>query len=325
MICPMYVAEMAHADKRGFLGSLFQVFITFGIFVAYLAGYFLARMPDANVAWRIALGLPAIPPALLFFAAIVLIPESDRWLAKKDSDYATQRLLNPDAIDKVDYASDGLTPAIAPAESRGGWSGLFSRSHAPKILLGVVLSASVQLTGINALIMYMPSIFEDAHFDSSLSPILTVVAGAANFVATFPALFLVDRLGRRPLLLVGLVIMLTSMATVAGILIAGNTTSTLAWLAFAAILLFQVGFELSPGTLFWIILGEVFPSSVRDQANSLINVVNWIFNIVIVFFFPPLATAVGTGYSLLIFSIVNVLVLVALFFMYKETKGVSLE
>jgi MFS transporter, SP family, galactose:H+ symporter len=325
VICPLYVSEMAQSDRRGLLGSVFQVFITFGIFVAYLSGYFLAQMPDYTVSWRIAFGLGAVPPGILFFAALVFIPESDKWLSKQDAEHATQRLLNPDAMDRVDYASDGLTPAPSTADSKGGWSGLFSRHHGLKILLGIVLSASVQLTGINALIMYMPSIFENAGFEKTLSPILTIVGGAANFVATFPALLLVDRLGRRPLLLSGLMLMLVSMATVAGIMIRGDMTATLAWVVFGAILAFQVGFELSPGTLFWIILGEVFPSSVRDQANSLVNVVNWIFNVIIVFFYPPLASAVGVGYSLLIFSIVNILVLIVLFFMYKETKGVQLD
>lgn len=321
-MCPLYVSEMAQPERRGFLGSIFQVFITFGIFVAYLSGYFLARMDDYNLSWRLALGFGAIPPALLLAAALIAIPESDRWLAQRDSQFATQRLINPDAKENNEEA---VAMSLVGAKDRGGWSGLFSRKYAFQIVLGIVLSSSVQLTGINALIMYMPSIFDGAGFPKTTSPILTIVGGAANFLATFPALFLVDRLGRRPLLLVGLVIMLISMATVSGIMIAGNVTTVLAWVVFAAILLFQVGFELSPGTLFWIILGEVFPPSVRDQANSLINVVNWIFNVIIVFFFPPLAEAIHLGFSLLIFSLVNIVVLIALFFMYKETKGVTFD
>lgn len=304
VVCPMYVSEMSPDDKRGALNSLFQVAITFGILVSYLIGYFLQypRTDNKYFSWRIMLGLVSIPGVFLLYVSLFRMKESKFWKLQRQSVAVYDENDNINSIE----------------EDKNSWKVLFNKRESKNLIVGVVLAVSLQLTGINGIIFYMPKLFEKADL-GSLSGILTIVVGAWNFITTFISLFLVDKFGRRPLLLSGLALMALSLLMIAIVFLTA-TGKVLGWTAFAAIMLFHLGFEMSPGTLFWVIINELFSSNVKTKANSLMNTLNWGFNLCVSFLFPILLEKI-TKATFFIFFGINTLCLIYLWIFFKETKG----
>lgn len=299
VICPMYVSEMAPEHRRGALSSLFQVAITFGIFIAYITGYFLQypRYDMKMLSWRTMLGISAIPGLILLYVSLFKMPESTFWKERRRRSSSIQ-----------DFESIKV--------QKRGWKSLFY-DEKRALVIGIMLAVSLQLTGINGIIFYMPTLFDKAGL-KSLSGILTIVVGFWNFVATFISLFFVDRFGRKPLLISGLVMMAVSLFMLAIVFLVASGT-VLGWTSFAAIMLFHLGFEVSPGTLFWVIINETFSSSVREKATSLMNALNWAFCLFVSFIFPILLEN-ATKATFFIFFGINIVCLVFLWIFYKE-KG----
>lgn len=307
VVCPMYVSEMSPDDKRGALNSLFQVAITFGILISYLIGYFLQypRTDNKYFSWRIMLGISSIPGVFLLYVSLFRMKESKFWKLKQQS------LLTYDENDSIN----------SNEEEQDSWKVLFGKNERRNLFIGIVLACSLQLTGINGIIFYMPKLFEKADL-KDLSGILTIVVGAWNFISTFISLLLVDKFGRRPLLLSGLTVMAISLLMIAIVFLTA-TGKVLGWTAFAAIMLFHLGFEISPGTLFWVIVNELFSKNVKTKANSLMNTLNWGFNLTVSFVFPILLGKI-TKATFFIFFGINALCLIYLWIFFKETKRKSI-
>lgn len=328
VVCPLYVSECAPSEKRGFLGTFFQVSITFGIVVAYVVGFLLQPSPSRNLllAWRVMFGMGAIPSLLLLYVALFVMKESGVWLEKVSKHH--HRDVSSDMFGKSGSSSDAKAPLLGSASSDmsspfgqsgvQGWKGLFSRPTFLALLIGILLALDLQATGINGILFYLPKVLE-SRGTPHMASILTIVVGVVNFASTFFALFLVDRSGRKPLLLIGTAIMAVSLALVG---VSFYVKGAGVWFTFSATALFHVGFEIGPGSLFWIIISEIFPAGVRSEANGFINLIQNILNLFVCLLFPQMLHALQGG-IFFGFAGIAAIIGVAMLFLYKETKDES--
>jgi len=290
VVLPMYVTEISPADKRGSLGTFFQIFITLSIFIAYLLGYALVGRVKND--FRILFGLGAIPALILFIISATIMPESPLWQSAPEE---KQQILNNDL----------------QSSRRGGWTLLFSNSSAKPLFLGIVLAITLQLTGINAIIYYAPKILSN-NFNSVLLAANGIMAW--NFVTTLISIALVERLGRRTLYLINLPLLCISNITLGFDyqFIDGPTQGYVAMVCFA---IFILGFEAGPGSLFWISITELFPNSIRDEAVATINFLQWGCNLLLSLTFPVLTQSLGLGVVYWIFSGVGIVGTIIIFFL----------
>lgn len=202
---------------------------------------------------------------------------------------------------------------------------LLFTTHSKFMLIGLMLAVTLQLTGINAIINFAPSIFEAAGLGSDNAQLFaTVGVGAWNFITTLGALFLVERVGRRILILGGLVIM-TVANVIAGVLFIWSTSNIAGILSIPIVFIFIAGFEISIGCLFWPLLTEIFPPGVRDAGASLMNGIQWTFNILLALFFLPLSDLIGQFTVFWIFALFGVLCFAFLWFKLPETRAEAIE
>jgi sugar porter (SP) family MFS transporter len=323
MLTPLYLAEIAPKNQRGAIVSLNQFCITCGILVSYLADYALAGAADN---WRWMLGLGVVPGTALFVGMLTL-PESPRWLAGLGRmDEARAALLRMHKAGEVGAElADLRTDLVREGGRIAPWSALFSAHGRLPLILGVSLAVFQQITGINTVIYYAPTIFQSAGMSSaSVSILATAGVGLVNVIMTVVAMRLMDRAGRRILLLTGLAGMIAMLL----VLSAGFTLGSqgeVAYLTVASVALYVGFFAIGLGPVFWLLISEIFPLEVRGRGMSLATVSNWGSNFVVTLVFPGVVAALGSATAFLIFALLS---LGALAFTYKyvpETKGRSLE
>jgi SP family arabinose:H+ symporter-like MFS transporter len=315
---PVYIAELAPAKWRGRLVGLFQINIVVGILLAYLSNAIIAHFNLGVIEWRVDLGV-AVLPAALFLILLLSVPQSSRWLVSQNRiDEALlilQRMGSPDSQAEVDAIRAGL------AEESGAARGhLFNRRHTLPIVLAITIGMFNQLTGINAILYYLNDIFRDAGFGQVSTDLQTVAIGVANLLATLLGISLVDRLGRKTLLLIGAVgcgICLTGVATVFHI---GAHQALLLPLLVGFIVFFAV----SQGAVIWVYISEVFPTNVRSKGQSLGCSAHWIMNGLITLAFPVVARY-SKSLPFAFFAAMMVVQFLTVLFVYPETKGYSLE
>lgn len=315
---PVYIAEIAPAKWRGRLVGLFQINIVIGILIAYGTNYGIAVLVPGAEQWRWQLGIAAIP-AFLFFVLLFGIPRSSRWLTTQSRvDEARDVLRLMGSAD----AEGELREIVAGVhlERAGHKEPLFQRKYGLPIFLAVSIGIFNQLTGINAILYYLPSIFRYAGFSSLSSDKQAVLVGAMNLVATLIAMSVIDRIGRKPLLLIGSVGCALSLAGVAGIFHMERGQANLLWLLLGFIFFFAI----SQGAVIWVYLSEVFPTRVRNKGQSLGSGANWVANAVISLVFPWIA-ARSTAAPFVFFAAMMVVQFFMVLAIYPETKGVTLE
>jgi MFS transporter, SP family, arabinose:H+ symporter len=315
---PMYIAEIAPADKRGRLVGFFQFNIVFGILLAYFSNYMVGTMGLGDAEWRWKLGLAAIPAAL-FFALLFGIPESPRWLARngrlKDAEDVLRRLGD------ANYRHDLAEIAASVDEGHGAANEpLFRHKYRFPIFLAVSIGMFNQLSGINAVLYYLNDIFEKAGFTKVSSDLQAVAVGATNLLFTIVAMSVIDRLGRKKLLLIGSIGTAIAQAGVAAIFLSGKRQDLLVW----CLVGFIAFFAFSQGAVIWVYLSEVFPTLVRAKGQSLGSFTHWIMNAAISAIFPVLAASSG-GIPFLFFGAMMVVQFFVVLMTYPETKGYSLE
>jgi len=294
-VSPTYVSENAPEHKKGSLGTFFQLAITFGMFLS-----FLVVLPFKNVphSFRYLFGLGIIP-SLLMLVVGIMMPESPAW---KSNNSEKQPLI-------------GSKPQV---QAKGVGYMLANPSTRRVFLIGFLLAVTQQLTGINALMYYAGDIFTSAGIKNSIIP--TIGLGLWNFITTLVSTFLVDRLGRRPLLILGTSIMVASTILVA--LSSQFLHGTIVGIALVVLLLvFVLGFETGEGPLFWVVATELFPPEVQGIGFSLLNLSTWIFNIMLTLGFPPVKAAIGQSGVFWIFSAVGVVCLALMILFLPETKA----
>jgi MFS transporter, SP family, arabinose:H+ symporter len=315
---PMYIAEIAPARLRGRLVGFFQFNVVFGILLAYLSNYLIGLQGFGAAEWRWELGVTAIPAAL-FFMMLFGIPRSPRWLVKKGRLAEARAILS--AIGEEDYEQElqAIIESIRIEQQQAG-EALFTRTHAFPIFLAVSVAMFNQLSGINAILYYLNDIFAHAGFSKLSGSLQAVAIGATNLIFTMVAMSVIDRIGRKTLLLIGSVGTAACLAGVAAIFFTARHESFLLWLLIGYIAFFAF----SQGAVIWVYLSEVFPNNVRAKGQSLGSFTHWIMNALISGTFPLLAASSG-GYPFVFFSLMMALQFFVVLFVYPETKGVSLE
>ncbi len=323
MLTPLYLAEVAPKERRGAIVSLNQFCITLGILVSYLVDYTLT---GAAGNWRWMLGLGVVPGAIMF-AGMLVSPESPRWLAGLGRmDEARAALRRSRGRDDVETELQALRTDLRQEGGRiAPWSALFdARGRAP-LLIGVALAVFQQVTGINTVFYYAPAIFRGAGLSSaSVSILATAGVGLVNVVMTVVAMRLMDHAGRRALLLWSLGGMIVMLLVLSGGFALG-TKGAVAYLTVVSVALYVGFFAIGLGPVFWLLISEIFPLSVRGRGMSVASVSNWGSNFLVTLIFPGMVAALGSAAAFLIFAVLSVLAFAFTYWKVPETKGRSLE
>jgi sugar porter (SP) family MFS transporter len=317
VLAPVYLAEIAPANRRGALVGLFQLNIVIGILLAYGSNFLVAQYIGGADLWRWKLAVSAIP-AVIFFALLFTIPNSPRWLVAKarlvDAESSLRRLGCPDPRTMLDELASPQEPRAAPHQ-RLSWA-----QHRRPILLAVGLACFNQLSGINAVLYYLGDIFAAAGFDAWSADLQSVAVGVTNLLATLLGLALLDRVGRRTLILVGSVGTALALGGVAFIMADHGARG---WLL-PLLVLFIASFAISQGAVIWVYLSEIFPTGVRARGQALGSATHWTLNALISGTFPIIA-AHSKSAPFAFFASMMALQFVAAILFMPETRGVILE
>ncbi len=318
---PIYISEVSPPQARGWQVSLFQLAITIGILAAYVVDYIYTQ----SGGWRWMLGLAVVPGAILGLGMIGM-PESPRWLAEHGhSDLARQVLARVRGTDNVEPEWLEIQQTLAHRGERGRFADLFSPSTRTALLIGVGLAIFQQVTGINTVIYYAPLIVRSAGIPTASGAILaTAGIGLVNVLMTIVAMWLIDRMGRRPLLLIGIGGMIFSLA-VLGFVFRGPAGGTLAWLAVITLMVYVASFAISLGPIFWLLIAEIYPLRIRGIAEGTAAGVNWAFNFLVSFTFLTLLESLGTSLTFWLYATLAIASWLFSYYLVPETKGRTLE
>lgn len=315
---PVYIAELAPAKWRGRLVGLFQINIVIGILLAYLSNAVVAHFALGAIEWRVQLGVGVLP-AMLFMALLYTVPHSSRWLISQNRLDEAYRILaefgSPDSQAEVDAIAASIR-----AEGGTAQHSLFQSRYAKLIFLAVSIGLFNQLSGINAILYYLNDIFGFAGFSSVSGNVQAVFVGLANLVFTLIGIAIIDKIGRKPLLLIGAIGTCLALSGVAWVF---HTNSHL-HLLLPFLVFFIASFALSQGAVIWVYLSEVFPTNVRSKGQSLGSSSHWIANGIIANIFPYVA-AYSKAMPFAFFAAMMVVQFFTVLIFYPETKGQTLE
>ncbi|HEX4156499.1 MAG TPA: sugar porter family MFS transporter [Acidobacteriaceae bacterium] len=315
---PVYIAELAPARYRGRLVGLFQINIVVGILLAYFSNFIIASRQLGAHEWRWEFGVSGIP-AVLFLVMLWSIPHSPRWLATKGRvDEARTTLTLLDTPDP-----EGELRSIVQSihlEDAGKREPLFQGQYRKPIVLAILIAAFNQLSGINAVLYYLNDIFASAGFSKLSGGLQAVAIGAVNLVATLIAMTLIDKIGRKTLLLIGCAGMTIGLSGIAFVFVTGRWHGALIFFVAE----YTATFALSSGSVIWVYMSEIFPNRVRVKGQALGSTVLWVMNGIISQVFPPLA-AHSASLPFVVFAVIMVVQFVVTLMMFPETKGLSLE
>lgn len=317
---PLYISEVSPPQYRGALVSLNQLAVTVGILVAYLIDIAFVHNHDN---WRWMFGCGVIPAVVLFIGMLVL-PYSPRWLILNNRILEATETLKK--IRGFFYDQHEIEDIQAAVKEKGDWHMLFKKWLLPAVIIGIMLGLLQQFTGINTIIYYAPTIFKMTGVQSNAGAILaTVGIGVVNVLFTIVALPLIDRWGRRPLLLTGMSAMFVSLCMMALSFHYAAEADYLKWFAMGSMLLFIAGFAISLGPIMWLIIAEIFPLEIRGFATSTMVSLSWLFNFIVAQTFLTLIQALGQSGTFIIYATICLCGLVFVLFKVPETKGTTLE
>src|SRR5215475_1808384 len=317
VLAPMYIAELAPAQYRGRLVGLFQFNVVFGILLAYFSNYLVGLGHYGADEWRWKFAVPAVP-ALLFFLLLFGIPRSPRWLVQQKRIDEARAVLQQ--VDQENSEAELRDIVESIDTEHAGSDALFTRKYLFPVFLAVSIGMFNQLSGINAILYYLNDIFAAAGFSKVSGDVQSVAIGVTNLLFTMLAMTIIDKAGRKTLLLIGSVGTAVCLAGVAYIFSTNQHQSFLVWLLVGFIAFF--GF--SQGAVIWVYIGEVFPNQVRAKGQSLGSFSHWFMNGLISLGFPEVAHY-SKASPFVFFSAMMVLQFIVVARFYPETKGVSLE
>ncbi|GMA60103.1 sugar porter family MFS transporter [Alicyclobacillus fastidiosus] len=323
-LVPLYIAEIAPAKHRGSLVSLNQLAVVIGISAIYFVNMWVANMGslawDISSAWRWMFGLGVVPGCVFIFL-LVFVPESPRWLEKQGmGDKALRVLARINGTDRAEAELSEIRETLQNESENLGL--LFRPGFRIALVVGIVLAILQQVTGINAIMYYAPEIFKHTGAGTNASLIETVITGADNLVFTLVSLWLIDRVGRKVLLLIGSAVMTVSLAVVG---YAFHTGQTAGYLVLVFILLFVAAFAVSFGPIVWLVMAEIFPTRIRGRATAIASVALWAADYAVSQSFPVLLNSVGVASTFWTFGILSLVAFVFTMALVPETKGKSLE
>ncbi len=328
---PIYTAEIAPPTFRGRLVGLVQFNIVLGILVAYASNAIIRTiLGDDPTAWRWMLGVMVVP-AVLFLVMLPTVPETPRWLAGH-GDLAAARATSERLCStptEADAQMAEIQETLA-AERGTEKTKFYTRGHRKVILLAVAIAFFNQMSGINAILYYAPRVMQDAGASTNAAYLMSVAVGVMNLVATMAALSVIDRLGRRRLMLVGSVGYLVSLGFMAAVMFyyesdGRSFDSTSSILVLLGLMVFIASHAFGQGAVIWVFLSEIFPNSIRGRGQALGSLTHWVWAAITSFAFPPIIGAFGGGVAFSIFFGFMVLQLLWVIKVMPETKGIPLE
>src|SRR5579863_10058940 len=319
---PVYISEVAPADARGWQVSLFQLAITVGILLAYLVDYALAGIQG----WRWMFGL-AVIPAAIFGGGMIFLPESPRWLLRKgDRDAARKMLARIRGSEDTENELRVIEQSVNKAPESGRFSDLCAAAIRPALVVGIGLAVFQQITGINTVIYYAPLIIQRAGISSASGAILaTAGIGVVNVLATIFSMWLIDRRGRRPLLLVGIAGMAVTLVLLGFVFRMSSESTGMGWLAVISLMAYVGSFAISLGPIFWLMISEIYPLKIRNSAEGIAATFNWGANLLITLTFLTLVESLGPSWTFWAYALCSIAAGIFSFYFVPETKGRTLE
>ena len=322
-VTPLYLSAVAPENIRGSMISLYQLMITIGIAVSYVSDLGFAQIPS----WRGMFGVTVVP-AIILLIGVHFVPGSPKWLIAKGKDHEAIEVLKKvrTSVDKIRTEVSNIKDTL---KVKHDGFGLFraNANFRKVVFLGIVLQLVQQLTGINIVMYFCPKIMEMAGFGSHNAQMwATIVIGITNVLSTFIAIALVDRWGRRPILITGFAIMAAAMLTIAAcISLHTDNGGALAYVTVGAVMIFIVGFAASAGPLIWVLCSEIQPLKGRDFGITCSTASNWISNAIITTVFPIVLGAIGNTATFVMLGVFNFAFIFFTMMYVPETKGISLE
>ncbi|MCA0366254.1 MAG: sugar porter family MFS transporter [Bacteroidetes bacterium] len=314
VVAPLYISEIAPAQKRGRLVAMFQFNIVFGILMAYLSNFLLSGIGEN--AWRWMLGVQALP-SLIFIITVFFIPESPRWLILKRGDISTARTI---LITIDGESAEKIIESIKNTRSKVKVN-LFQKVYSKPILLAVLFAVFNQVSGINAIIYFAPRIFEMAGIGKDSALLSSAGIGLINLVSTLFGITLIDKFGRKVLMIAGSSGLILTLILVAQAFYTKNMGMNVPFYLFVYIAFFAF----SQGAVIWVFISEIFPNEVRANGQALGSFTHWLMASIITFTFPYIAETFGGGLVFSFFAFMMVLQLVFALKIMPETKGKTLE
>ena len=323
-VVPLYLSEISPKTLRGTLVSLYQWAITAGILFSYFIN---AVFAPAVYNWRWMLFAGVLPGTVLL-VGMLFMSDTPRWLVRKNRiEEAKKVIAKIDTTVDPDEEIQQIQMSLNAETSDNNTKFVFKKWMIMPFVVGIGIMFAQICTGINTIIYYAPTIFKTAGFDSNLNAIYaTTGIGVVNFIMTIVAVFFTDRIGRKPLLYVGLTgVMLSLLALGSAFAFESVLGDNLKWVAVGSLVTYIVCFAMSLGPIGWIIVSEVFPLKIRGLAMSICTVANFAFNFFVVGSFPVLINRIGGAYTFWGFAVVSLLCIFFVYFCVPETKGISLE
>lgn len=318
---PLFIPEVAPASKRGSLVLWNGAFLTGGQVIAFIVDYFLT----SSGSWRIMIATGLVP-AIMLFVGMCFMPYSPKWLFSKGRKQEARETLTKirenanDVSEELSAIQNNLEKATKPK-----FSAIFNKKIRPVLYIGLALGIFQQFFGINTVMYYGPYIMENIGFNGSeMQMLMTLSLGLVNFIATIITIMFIDRLGRRKFLLLGSAMAALSLFSMI-YLLNNVTSSTVAILALICLLIYIVGYCISVGSLFWLIISEIFPLSVRGSAMSFVASIQWLANFIVAATFLTILTKLGVSFTFGIYACVASLAFIVTYLFVPETKGVDLE
>ena len=328
VVAPIYTAEVAPPAHRGRLVGLVQFNIVLGILIAYASNAIIRMLIEGDGAWRWMLGVMAVP-AVIFLALLATVPETPRWLmsvGREDEAVTTSRRLCETDEEARLQLEEIRTSMAADADVKT--VSFFTPAHRKVILLAVAIAFFNQMSGINAILYYAPRVMQEAGASENSAYLMSVGVGVVNLIATMTALTVIDRMGRRKLMLVGSIGYLVSLGFLAGVMFfyeRSGFDGTSSVLVLVGLAVFIAAHAFGQGSVIWVFISEIFPNRIRGRGQSLGSLTHWVFAAITSWAFPPIVGALGGGVAFSIFFVCMVGQLLWVLKVMPETKGVPLE
>ena len=335
VVAPIYTAEIAPARVRGRLVGLVQFNIVFGILLAYASNAIIREIVHEDIAWRWMLGVMAVP-AVFFLIFLATVPETPRWLLAHGHEERAVKI-----SERLTSTQEESSEQIAEMKAQiaedasGGQVAFFTRRYRKVILMAFCIAMFNQLSGINAILYYAPKVMKLAGGEHVLGPafpyVASVIVGLMNLIATMAALTVIDKLGRRQLMIVGSIGYLVSLGFLSAIMFAyernkfEQNSAVPVWLILIGLLAFIASHAFGQGSVIWVFISEIFPNRVRARGQSLGSLTHWVFAFITTYAFPVLTDRFRGGFAFGIFFLAMVGQLFWVLKVMPETKGIPLE
>ncbi len=320
VLAPMYIAEVSPAHLRGRMVSLNQLTIVIGISMAYFSNYFLLAIGEN--AWRWMFIAEAVP-SLFFFFALFIVPESPRWLvARNDETKASQVLKKIAGADFAKFELSEIKESLKGGQKRGTLKDVFKKKYSFILFLGIFLAVFQQWSGINVIFFYAPDIFAKADLGVDAALFQTILIGLMNILSTILAMLVIDKIGRKKLILIGAAGMAFCYIII-GYLFQIERTGD--WMLLSFIMLAIAFFAFGLGPTVWVVLSEIFPNKIRGAAMSVATFSLWAASYLLTLTFPIFVEWFNTSNTFWIYAVICVTGLLVIYKFLPETKGISLE